>query len=154
MNRSLRTPLFAAVAAASLLSACGGGDDGPRDVALEFGAVAGSTAVKCGTGIAGLGSGDVTAQLKDLRFYVSNVKFVKSDGTEVPLTLGANDEWNLTSGSERVTLVDLEDGTGSCAGGTSATNALVKGTVPADGYVGVRMTVGVPFALNHSDYAT
>lgn len=143
-----------ALASATWLAACGGGgDSGPQAVALEFAAYSGSTPVKCGTLVTGLGSGAVDAQIKDFRFYVANVKLVKADGSEVPLTLGANDDWNLSSGSDSVTLVDLEDATGSCAGGTAATNTTVRGTVPAGDYVGVKMTMGVPFALNHSDYA-
>jgi uncharacterized repeat protein (TIGR04052 family) len=110
--------------------------------------------VKCGTAINNLGSGAVSAQLKDLRFYISNVKLLTADGTEVPLTLAANDDWNLTAGADSVSLIDLEDGTGSCAGGTAATNSSIRGTVPAGNYVGVKMTMGVPFALNHTDYAT
>jgi len=140
-----------------LLAACGGGSDadtGPQSIALEFAAYAGSTPVKCGTAVNGLGSGSVSAQIKDFRFYVANVKLVRSDGTRVPLTLGANDDWNLTASGESLTLIDLEDGTGACTGGTTATNATVKGTVPAGSYVGVEYTMGVPFALNHSDYAT
>lgn len=152
MNRSVSIALPGALVAAALLSACGG-DDGPRDVTLEFAAVAGTAAVKCGTPVAGLGSGAVTAQLKDFRFYVSNVRMVRSDGSEEPLTLGPDDAWNLTSGGNRVTLVDLEDATASCAGGTAGTNAVVRGKVPAGTYIGVRFTMGVPFALNHTDYA-
>ena len=144
-----------AIAASSLLIACGGGGDaGPKAVTLEFAAYAGSTPVQCGTVVTGLGSGGVDAQIKDLRFYVSNVKLLKADGSEVALTLGANDDWNLSSGADSLTLIDLEDATGACAAGTPATNATIKGTVPAGDYVGVKMTMGVPFALNHSDYAT
>lgn len=144
------------LAAAALLAACGGGggDDGPQSVALDFASYAGSTPVKCGTAVAGLGSGAVSAQIQDFRFYVTNVRLVRGDGSEVPLTLGANDDWNYTNGANSVTLVDLEDATGSCAGGTAAMNASVKGTVPSGSYVGVKWTMGVPFALNHSDYAT
>lgn len=145
---------------AAVVTACGsdGGSDGgnaagPKAVTLEFAAYAGATPVKCGTAVGGLGSGTVEAQIKDFRFYVSGVQMLKADGSKVPLTLGANDDWNLTAGSNAVTLIDLEDGTGSCAG-TAATNAFVKGTVPAGDYVGVELTMGVPFALNHSDYAT
>lgn len=140
------------------LAACGGGDDepaGPQAVAIEFAAVAGTAAVRCGTAVTGLGSGSVSAQVKDFRFYVSNVRLVKADGTEVALTLPANDDWNLTRGSDAVTLIDLEDATGSCAGtGTTATNTTLRGTAPVGSYVGIKMTMGVPFALNHSDYAT
>jgi uncharacterized repeat protein (TIGR04052 family) len=154
MNRTLTHALSVALVATTVLSACGGGGDaGPRDVTLEFGAFSGTTAIKCATPVVGLGNGAVTAQVKDFRFYVSNVRLVRADGSEEPLVLGPNDAWNLTSGGDRVTLVDLEDATGSCAGGTAATNALVKGTVPAGAYTGVKFTMGVPFALNHTDYA-
>lgn len=144
------------LAAVVALSACGGGADepsGPTAVALNFAAMSGTTPIRCGTPIAGLGANNWDAQLKDFRFYVSAVKFVKSDGSKVDLTLGANDNWNLTSGTNAVTLIDLEDGTGACVGGTAETNARVAGTVPAGNYVGVEFTVGVPPALNHSDYA-
>jgi len=152
-HASISTAAAHAITAAILLTACGsGGDDSPRAIDLEFGAYAGNTAVKCGTPIAGLGSGAVDAQLKDFRFYVSNVRLVAPDGSEAPLMLGANDDWNLTAGSERVTLLDLEDGSGGCAGGTAATNATVRGTVPAGTYTALKMTIGVPFALNHTDY--
>ena len=51
-----------------------------------------------------------------------------------------------------MTLIDLENGTGACAEeGTGATNASVRGTAPHRRYVGVRFTVGVPSALNHTD---
>jgi uncharacterized repeat protein (TIGR04052 family) len=68
----------------------------------------------------------------------------------VPLVLGANDDWNATVGSHTVSLIDLEDKTGNCAG-TSATNAVIKGTVPGGSYAGIKLTLGVPFALNHSN---
>lgn len=143
----------------SALAACGGGSDtpadtSPRSLSIDFAAVAGTTAVKCGSVVSGLGSGSVDAQVKDLRFYVSNVKLLKADGSEVALTLAANDDWNLTKDGQSVSLIDLEDATGSCSAGTAATNASIKGTVPAGSYVGIALSIGVPFALNHSDYAT
>jgi len=53
-----------------------------------------------------------------------------------------------------VTLIDLENGAGACSeDGTKATNAHVRGSVPAGRYKGVRYTVGVPSALNHTDLA-
>jgi uncharacterized repeat protein (TIGR04052 family) len=158
MNRIpfLPTATLTALATATLLAACGGGgDDGPVAVALEFGAVNGSTPVTCDQRLTALGTTAVDAQIKDLRFYVSNVAMIRGDGTRVPLALGANDDWNHTAADgNRLTLVDLEDATGSCAAGTPATNAFVRGSVPAGRYVGVEFSVGVPSSLNHSDYAT
>lgn len=141
----------------TFLAACGGGGGGSdtRTVTLDFAAVAGSSPVACGTTIPGMGRGKIDVDLHDLRFYVSNVKLVTRTGAEVPLTLGDNDDWNLTEGEDRLSLIDLEDGTGACAeGGTTATNPSITGTVPEGDYVGVKLTLGVPFALNHTDYAT
>lgn len=157
ISHSLK-PLLSLMALAGL-AACGGGSDtpadtSPRSLSIEFAAVAGSPPVKCGSVVSGLGSGSVDAQVKDLRFYVSNVKLLKADGSEVALTLAANDDWNLTKDGQSVSLIDLEDASGSCSAGTAATNTSIKGTVPAGSYVGIALTIGVPFALNHSDYAT
>lgn len=159
MNCTLIKMSTLALVTAAALAACGGGggdddNDIPQSVALDFAAYAGSTPVNCSSAVAGLGSGTVTARIKDFRFYVSNVKLLKADGSEVALTLGANDDWNHTSGGQGLTLIDLEDATGACVDGTPATHATVRGKVPAGSYVGVKMTMGVPFALNHSDYAT
>lgn len=128
-------------------------DSGSMPIELEFVAMAGETAVSCGRSVPGLGSGRVDAQIKDLRFYIANVALVRGNGSEQALTLSANDEWNLSEGANRVTLIDLEDGSGACAeAGTVATNSLIRGSVPAGDYVGVRMTLGVPPAMNHSDF--
>lgn len=156
------TLLTAALLGSGLLVACGGGSDPvatppvatTKAVELSFAAVSGTDPISCASDLTDLGSTNTTGKLKDLRFYISNVRLVKADGSEVPLTLGANDDWNLTAGNDRLTLIDLEDATGSCSSGTAATNATIKGTVPTGDYVGVRMTMGVPYALNHSDYAT
>ena len=156
------TFLAASLLGSGLLVACGGGSDPvatppvatTKAVELSFAAVSGTDPISCASDLTDLGSTNTTGKLKDLRFYISNVRLVKADGSEVPLTLGANDDWNLTAGNDRLTLIDLEDATGSCSSGTAATNATIKGTVPTGDYVGVRMTMGVPYALNHSDYAT
>lgn len=146
--------LVAALVGAGWLSACGGGDaepSGPQAVAIEFATVAGSTPVDCGTAsIANLGTTSANGRLRDARFYISNVALIRADGVEVPLTLPANNNWNATVGTDRVTLIDLEDKTGAC-NGTTDTNPSLKGTVPAGNYVGVTMTLGVPLALNHTD---
>jgi uncharacterized repeat protein (TIGR04052 family) len=154
----------------AVLSACGGGGDSapvttptptptlvptptptpaPQLIALNFVAKAGSESVKCGSEISALGLPTTAAQLKDLRFYVSQVVLLTADNKEVPLKLAKNDWQN-----DQVALIDLEDSTGSCAGGTAAMNAQVVGEVPAGVYTGVKMTMGVPQALNHTDYAT
>lgn len=152
------TLLAAALMATGLLSACGGGDDpvvtappaSPKAVELSFAAVAGNDPITCASSLTGLGTTAASGGLKDLRFYIANVKLVRADGSEAPLTLPPNDDWNATLGGDGVTLIDLENNTGTCVG-TVATNTTLRGTVPAGDYVGAKMTLGVPFALNHTD---
>jgi uncharacterized repeat protein (TIGR04052 family) len=148
-------PLALAVALPLALAACGGGGSdtpapsGPKNITIDFAAKAGTQDVKCGATITGLGSGKVSAELHDLRFYVSNVALINDKGDTVPVALDLND-WQTTD----VALVDLEDGSGACAdAGTKAMNPQIKGAVPAGTYTGIKLTIGVPASLNHTDYA-
>ncbi len=60
-----------------------------KPVDIEFAARAGTTPVGCGTAIPGLGSTAQSAQLKDLRFYVSEVALVTRTGRNVPVKIAA-----------------------------------------------------------------
>ncbi|MBL8442482.1 MAG: metallo-mystery pair system four-Cys motif protein [Zoogloeaceae bacterium] len=157
--KAISTYVLSGVAFA-VLSACGGGGSNadvseptqpePRAVSIQFAGVAGTAPVSCSQPVAALGSGALQSELKDFRFYVSEVSLKRADGSFVPLAMSI-DDWQHESA---VALIDLEDGTGSCAGrGTAGMNASIRGTVPGGDYVGVRMTVGVPSAVNHSDTA-
>lgn len=143
--------LFAAsgIAAIPATAAAHGGET--HTVNIRFAAVAGKTPVACGKAIPGLGTPATTAQLADLRFYVSDVKMLRSDGRAVTVKLDPNSRYRVTRKGAGVTLIDLENGRGLCKEGTPGVNPLVRGTVPHGTYVGAQMTVGVPFALNHSD---
>jgi uncharacterized repeat protein (TIGR04052 family) len=161
-----KTILASSLGLITLLSACGGGGDStpvatpspvptatpaptPKQITLNFAAKAGADKVQCGTAINNLGLPATSAQLKDLRFYISNIALLTADDKEVPLKLALN-EWQ----NSEVALIDFEDGTANCAGGTAAMNSKIVGQVPAGNYTGVKMTMGVPSALNHTDYAT
>ena len=159
-TRTLGISLASLLAAATLTACGGGGGDGEtaaviqppapvaRTIAIQFAARAGNAAVSCGTPIAAVGTSGIASELRDLRFYVSEVALVDALGQSTPVELEAND-WQ----SGGVALIDLEDATGACIG-TQATNARISGTVPQGNYVGLRMTIGVPGQANHSDYAT
>lgn len=156
MNRSF-TVATTAVALGSLFAASTADARSAKKrqrVAIEFAAVAGSTPVACGKEIGGLGTTGRSAQLTDLRFFVSDVRLLRRDGRAVTVRLAADSAFRVTRGTAAVTLIDLENGRGGCADGTKATNAFVRGTVPPGDYVGARWSVGVPFALNHSDATT
>lgn len=126
-----------------------------KQLAIRFSAVMGNQPVRCNQLITGLGARGDSAQLTDLRFYVSDVQLIRADGVEVPLTLPANSAWQYTpNGGAGVTLIDLEDGSGRCSDeGDAGTNPLLTGSVPAGRYVGIRMVLGVPYGLNHTNTA-
>ncbi len=142
-----------------LLSACGGGSGSSANVApvsttipvsINFDLLANGTSARCGTSITGLGTKNTTVDLKDARFYVNNVNLVDANGQNVPVTLTPND-WQ----SDQVALINLIDGNGAVCGGVPLlTNTVITGTVPSGTYTGIQYEIGVPEALNHSDYAT
>ena len=153
-----RTAAAAAVLACAGLAAAASaqaheGHKHTMNVAIKFTAVNGSAPVTCASPLTGLGTTSTTGALQDLRFYISNVKLLRANGSSVGLKLGANNAFNLTQGGNRTTLIDLENGTGSCTEGDAATNAVIKGTVPMGEYTGATMYVGVPFPMNHTDTA-
>lgn len=146
---------LSALALASLLSACGGGGDttgwrtdSAGTISLEFAAVTGTTAVDCGSTLTSMGSNAKSAQVQDLRFYISDVQLIKEDGSTVALTLSATDDNNYAGTDHSVSLITLSQAdSGACTAGTL--NTTIQGTVPEGRYVGVSMTLGVPFDLNH-----
>jgi uncharacterized repeat protein (TIGR04052 family) len=97
----------------------------------------------------GVGTGAGKAKIQDMRFYVTNLALINDKSETVKVTLDAND-FQLTSGSNSIALVDLEDDSGDCNGDV-ATHMKVTGTVPKGSYSGARFTLGVPAALNHLD---
>ncbi|MCC6831143.1 MAG: metallo-mystery pair system four-Cys motif protein [Thermoleophilia bacterium] len=146
-----RSALALAAAGLAAFGAQGAAAHQNMTVTIPFTAVNGTAPVSCGTAITGLGTTAATAQLKDLRFYVSNVRMVRGDGSSVLLKLTPKKGSVVSRGGNRVTMIDLENGTGSCDQGDAAVNSVIRGTVPHATYVGMRFYMGVPFPLNHSD---
>jgi len=151
MRTTRRSALALAAAGLAAFGAQGAAAHQNMTVTIPFTAVNGTAPVSCGTPITGLGTTAATAQLKDLRFYVSNVRMVRRDGSSVLLKLTPKKGSVVSRGGNRVTMIDLENGTGSCDQGDAAVNSVIRGTVPHAAYVGMRFYMGVPFPLNHSD---
>jgi uncharacterized repeat protein (TIGR04052 family) len=99
----------------------------------------------CGNRYEGVGSKASTVTPVDLRFFISNAELLSADGSSTPVTLEQDGIWQYKS----LSLIDLEDGTGDCRNGNSATHAFVSGAISPGAYVGVRFTLGVPFELDH-----
>lgn len=166
--------MLAVSSLALLVAACGGGSNDDtankntntlpvvvttKDVAIQFAAQANGADVKCGTvnTITNLGLTKKTAELQDLRFYISEINLINDKGVAVPVSLTKNINQNYG-----VALLDFEDATGACAAeGDSPTYTTITGKVNEGNYTGVQFLLGVPdtgldsagktIALSHSD---
>lgn len=136
-------------AAALALAACSTVSNAPKtaQVTLNFAAQINGQPFACGQRYDGVGTTRSSITPSDFRMYVSEVKLLRQDGSAVPVQLTQDGIWQ----HQNVALLDFENGTGPCRNGTTATNTAVRGQVPAGDYVGVELTVGVPFAQNHQD---
>jgi uncharacterized repeat protein (TIGR04052 family) len=121
-------------------------------LSLRFRARVGSETFACGNEYHHLGTTDGSLTPADFRLYVSDVRLVTEDGTEVPLELDQEFKpWQL----DDLAMLDFEDKSGACfAFGTTQTNDVISGTVPTAEYTGVKFVMGVPFEKNHGNQAT
>ena len=121
------------------------------NVALKFDLLAGKDPVACGKEIKNLGAQRNSAQITDARLYVTNIRLIGADGKEVPFALTPDNKWQ----SDKVALLDFENGTGLCRdGGNADLNDTIKGKAPAGSYAGIAFDMGLPFQMNHADVAT
>jgi uncharacterized repeat protein (TIGR04052 family) len=118
-----------------------------QPVTLRFAGAVNGAPFRCGQSYANVGTTKSTITPSDFRLFVSDVQLITADGTAVSLALDQDGIWQY----KNVALIDFEDGTGPCSNGTKAMHTEVSGTVPRGGYTGVRVTLGVPFELNHGD---
>jgi uncharacterized repeat protein (TIGR04052 family) len=119
-----------------------------------------TTDVSCSGTIPATIANTTNSTLKDARFYVHDMFLLSADGSKNPFTITTDNQWQIASGSNSfgsypgVALLDFEDGTNGCSGGTSETNKSIRGTSVAGNYTGVEFKVGVPFYLNHLQTST
>jgi hypothetical protein len=127
-----------------------GGDAGPgrQKVTLRFKGKVGDQELECGRDYPKLGSSEITAAVRDFRFFVQDVRLVTRAGDEVPLQL----DDSLPFQSRDVALIDFTNYLGACEQqGDETTNLQITGSVPVGDYTGLVFTNGVPEALNHAD---
>lgn len=106
--------------------------------------------IACGKRYEGAGTTGASFELEDFLVYVHRVELIREGGEHVPLSLVDDQQWQ----GQDVTLLDFNDGTGSCKGDPE-TNDLVIGTAPDhDDYVGIAFDIGLPPELNHLDGVT
>lgn len=144
-------------------AAAGCGDDGsdavpdepsaaqteaPRvDVTLRFKAKVGSEDFACGRSYRDQGSAKSTVTPQDFRFFVSEIRLIAEDGSEVPLAIDERSPYQTSA----LALIDFTNQDGRCTSGGAGTNLTITGKVPAGKYRGIAFANGVPEQLNHAD---
>jgi len=118
-----------------------------QPVTIKFAGEMAGKSFACTGKADGIGATKAAVTPTDFRLYVSNVALVRADGTAVPVTLEQDGKWQHRD----IALIDFENGAGNCMNGTAETRDIVVGTVPAGQYKGLKLTIGVPFDLNHND---
>lgn len=119
-------------------------------VTITFVPVVGAQPFACGQTYAGVGTTAASVTPTDFRLYVHDVRLVRADNSEEPVTLEQDGLWQY----QNVALLDFEDGTGGCGNGTAQTHTALTGTAAYGAYTGIRYRLGLPFALNHGDPTT
>lgn len=130
-------------------------EEQPSAFALRFRYTAGDRLLRCGDTLMGQGlDGKNTVDINDLRFFVSDLRFLDKDGKEVALTLDRN-EFQLSHEAGFVSLVDLtSNDVGGCTAdafpdseGTKRVHEAITGTALVGKVASVRFNVGVPQAV-------
>jgi uncharacterized repeat protein (TIGR04052 family) len=132
-----------------MLCACGPAANESESVSLSFSPLVAGLPFSCAATYRDIGTSKTSLQPLDFRMYLTDISLVQSDGVEVPLSLD-RDVWQRG----RFALLDFEDGSGTCLGGSTETNLSVRGKVPTGTYTGVAFTIGIPEEENHLDAAT
>jgi uncharacterized repeat protein (TIGR04052 family) len=117
---------------------------------LEFAPLVDGAAFSCTSTYHNIGTTASTVQPQDFKMYVHAVSLVSASGTMTPLTLVQDGVWQR----DDIALLDFEDGTGTCATASPATNFAVSGTAPSGNYTGVTFTVGLASDQDHLSAAT
>lgn len=145
-EKIMRSTIISAFALAASVASPALAQPGTQPVEIRFDARMGAQPARCDQAYSGIGATKADVRLQDLRLYVSAVRLLAADGREVPVQLTPDGQWQ----NEQVTLLDFENRTGNCNGNT-ATNMVVRGTVPTGSYSGIAFEIGVPQAINHQD---
>ena len=89
-------------------------------VSISLAAVVGARPFSCTESYEGIGTTDSTVRMTDFRFYVSNVRLTKADGSAVPLTLKQDGFWELDDAVSYTHLTPAASGLGEISGGAGS----------------------------------
>lgn len=136
-----------AVLIVTLVSAAFAAAQDEQKVVINFQGVVGNEVFSCDQTYKDIGTSRSTMTVSDFRFFVEDVRLVDKKGKETSVKLSDDGKYQ----SDKVALIDLENGEGPCKNGTPDLNTSIRGEVPKGKYVGVRFRIGVPEELNHLD---
>jgi uncharacterized repeat protein (TIGR04052 family) len=118
--------------------------------AINFKAIAGTQGeVGCSQKIMGHKhiSESVNLYIKDLRFYVHDIYVKDFSGNKQSVTPIPDGKFQSNS----LVLLDFEDGTGDCSGGTTEMNKSIKANIIGTNFASIGFTIGVPESSNFLD---
>lgn len=118
-----------------------------QPVTIKFQAVVGDKAFDCKETYEGIGTTKSKMTVSDFKVYVQDVRLVDKNGKETLVSLTNDGKYQ----TEKVAMLDFENGEGNCSNGTKELNTSIRGSVPKGKYTGVKFTIGVPTELNHLD---
>lgn len=118
-----------------------------QPVTINFAAVVGDKAFDCKETYDGIGTTNSKMSVTDFKIYVQDVRLVDKKGNETPVNLTNDGKFQ----TEKVAMLDFENGEGNCTNGTKELNTAIRGTVAKGKYSGVKFVIGVPTEVNHLD---
>lgn len=148
MSLQIKTSIYLTIATVAL-SGCGDDDATPAAFGLEFVAMANGEEVDGHISVENIGpNGNASIRVADLRFYVSELELLDSDGNTVETVLDEN-EFQYAEDDLKVAMIDLTDTKGCeldaivCGEATDRKNAIISGTTRVDQVAKIRFAVGV-----------
>ena len=118
-----------------------------QPININFQAVVGDKAFDCKESYEGIGTTNSKMSVTDFKIYVQDVRLIDKKGKETPVSLTNDGKFQ----TEKVAMLDFENGEGNCGNGTKELNTTIRGTVAKGKYSGVKFTIGVPTEINHLD---
>lgn len=118
-----------------------------QPVNINFQAVVGNKAFDCKEIYEGIGTTKSKMSVTDFKIYVQDIRLVDKKGKETPVNLTNDGKFQ----TEKVALLDFENGEGTCSNGTKELNTAIRGTAAKGKYTGVKFLIGVPTEINHLD---
>ncbi|MBM3383243.1 MAG: metallo-mystery pair system four-Cys motif protein [Betaproteobacteria bacterium] len=100
-----------------------------------------------------LGTDNTQVQPKDFRYFVSDIRFIRADGSKETLELEQDGKWQTGN----VALLDYATTDANCAKSTSPdseTRKVVRGVIKRGEYTGIEFALGLDDKTNHLDSAT